>query len=139
MKKHVPLANRWEDPPHHEFRDDEKYGVPRDPFNTFGYIPVIHKNCGGSMRLVKLYVDCFPEDERSKDFRRPDSLGVSRVVLGLKCEKCGYVNCLKLTLLDTRIFTREDVKPRVRREKGRGKYPAISKHACRYSCAEIES
>ena len=123
MTKIKSKRKRWQDPPHHESHDDEVCSIPDNPF---GYLPVFHKNCGGEMTLVKLYVDSFLDDTRSRDFSRPDSIGVSRVVLGVKCKKCGYASCLKLTLYDTRVFTLEGVQPTLERERGRGKYPAIS-------------
>lgn len=104
---------RWEDPPHHEFPDIKFYSIPK---STFGYFEVVHEGCGGLMSLVKLYVDCFPDDKRFKDFSRPDAIGASRIVLGMKCTRCGYVNSLKFILHDTRIFTLNGLQPRLKKE-----------------------
>ena len=79
----------------------------------FGYVHILHKGCEGKepwrgrMELVKLWADNDGTLGPEQDPRR-DALGInhrreSRVVLGLKCLTCGYVNCIKFVLYDDRI------------------------------------
>ena len=81
-------------PPHHE-RHPNEVAVKHWQLN---FPNLVHTADGGRMEVVKLWVDPMEPYREINPACCGDPSDGARIVLGLKCSECGYVNALKFYL-----------------------------------------